>query len=94
MGTRVTELRCKEVINITDGQRLGFVSDVEVQLPEGKVLALVVPGPCRFFGLFGRKDDFVIPWNCIRQIGDDIILVEVKGEHVRGKREMKKRRIF
>ena len=50
MGTRVTELRCKEVINITDGQRLGFVSDVEVQLPEGKVLALVVPGPCRFFG--------------------------------------------
>ena len=73
MGTRVTELRCKEVINITDGQRLGFVSDVEVQLPEGKVLALVVPGPCRFFGLFGRKDDFVIPWNCIRQIGDDIL---------------------
>ena len=40
MGTRVTELRCKEVINITDGLRLGFVSDVEVQLPEGKVLAL------------------------------------------------------
>ena len=62
MGTRVTELRCKEVINITDGLRLGFVSDVEVQLPEGKVLALVVPGPCRFFRLFGRKDDFVIPW--------------------------------
>ena len=77
MGTRVTELRCKEVINITDGQRLGFVSDVEVQLPEGKVLALVVPGPCRFFGLFGRKDDFVIPWNCIRRIGSDIILVEL-----------------
>ena len=81
MGTRVTELRCKEVINITDGQRLGFVSDVEVQLPEGKVLALVVPGPCRFFGLFGRKDDFVIPWNCIRQIGDDIILVEIDEKH-------------
>ena len=61
MGTRVTDLRCKEVINVTDGLRLGFVSDVEILLPEGKVLALVVPGPCRFFGLFGRKDDFVIP---------------------------------
>ena len=75
MGTRVTDLRCKEVINVTDGLRLGFVSDVEILLPEGKVLALVVPGPCRFFGLFGRKDDFVIPWNCIRRIGSDIILV-------------------
>ena len=75
MGTRVTELRCKEVINITDGLRLGFVSDVEVQLPEGKVLALVVPGPCRFFRLFGRKDDFVI--------GSDIILVEIAPDKCR-----------
>ena len=80
MGTRVTDLRCKEVINVTDGLRLGFVSDVEIL---GKVLALVVPGPCRFFGLFGRKDDFVIPWNCIRRIGSDIILVELEPDKCR-----------
>ena len=83
MGTRVTDLRCKEEINVTDGLRLGFVSDVEILLPEGKVLALVVPGPCRFFGLFGRKDDFVIPWNCIRRIGSDIILVELEPDKCR-----------
>ena len=83
MGTRVTDLRCKEVINVTDGLRLGFVSDVEILLPEGKVLALVVPGPCRFLGLFGRKDDFVIPWNCIRRIGSDIILVELEPDKCR-----------
>ena len=83
MGSRVTDLRCKEVINVTDGLRLGFVSDVEILLPEGKVLALVVPGPCRFFGLFGRKDDFVIPWNCIRRIGSDIILVELEPDKCR-----------
>ena len=83
MGTRVTDLRCKEVINVTDGLRLGFVSDVEILLPEGKGLALVVPGPCRFFGLFGRKDDFVIPWNCIRRIGSDIILVELEPDKCR-----------
>ena len=79
----MTDLRCKEVINVTDGLRLGFVSDVEILLPEGKVLALVVPGPCRFFGLFGRKDDFVIPWNCIRRIGSDIILVELEPDKCR-----------
>ena len=59
------------------------MSDVEILLPEGKVLALVVPGPCRFFGLFGRKDDFVIPWNCIRRIGSDIILVELEPDKCR-----------
>ena len=77
MGMRVTQLQCKEVICVADGQRLGFVTDVEVDVPDGKVVAIVVPGPCHFLGLFGRKDDFVIPWRCIRKIGPDIILVDI-----------------
>lgn len=76
MQCRMVELRCKEVINICDGCRLGFVGDVEVLLPEGRVAALIVPGPCRFFGLFGRGEEFYIPWGCIRQVGDDIILID------------------
>ena len=75
---KFTELRCKEVICISDGQRLGFVSDVKVEVPDGCVVAIIVPGPCRILGLWGRKDDFVIPWNCIRRIGPDIILVDIK----------------
>lgn len=78
MSMRFTELRCKEVICVNDGQRLGFISDVKVELPEGCVVAIIVPGPCRFLGLFGRQDDFVIPWNCIRRIGPDIVLVDIK----------------
>ena len=73
MGLRITELYCKEVICIADGRRLGFVADVEVQMPEGVIRAIVVPGPCRFLGVLGRKDDFVIPWKCIRKIGPDIV---------------------
>lgn len=83
MGCRVTDMRCKEVINVKDGQRLGFISDVEVEIPEGRVCAVVVPGPCRFFGLFGRKDDFVIPWRCIRRVGEDIVLVEMEPDKCR-----------
>lgn len=73
---RMVEMRYKEVININDGCRLGFVGDVEICLPDGKVTAIIVPGPCRFFGLFGRGEDYYIPWDCIRQIGDDIILID------------------
>ena len=76
MNCRFTDLRCKEVINICDGCRLGYVGDVECQLPEGQKTALIVPGPCRFLGLFGREDDYVIPWLCIKRIGDDLILVD------------------
>lgn len=73
--SRITDLRCKEVINLCDGARLGYVGDVEIDTVCGRVVALVVPGRCRFFGLFGREEDYVIPWECIDKIGDDIILV-------------------
>ncbi len=80
MELKLSELRCKEVICIENGQRLGFVTDACIQTPEGCIRAIIVPGPCRFLGLFGRKDDYVIPWCAIRRIGPDIILVDVKPE--------------
>lgn len=86
MQCRIADLRCKEVINVCNGFRLGFVCDVLLDTATGRILALVVPGPCRFFGLFWREDDFIIPWDCIKRIGDDIILVEVDGAFRREKR--------
>ena len=76
MNCRFTDLRCKEVININDGCRLGYVGDAELRLPEGEITAIIVPGPGRFFGLFGRREEYCVPWNCIKKIGDDIILFD------------------
>ncbi|MCL2563634.1 MAG: YlmC/YmxH family sporulation protein [Oscillospiraceae bacterium] len=78
--TTITDLRYKEIINLQNGNRLGFVYDAEITMPEGQVTALIVPGPARFFGLFGRGEDMVIPWEKISKIGADIILVEIDGE--------------
>lgn len=73
---RLMELRNKEVINLRDGYRMGYVGDCDISLEEGKICNIIVPGRWRFFGLFGREDDFVIPWEDVKKIGDDIILVE------------------
>ena len=81
MGVKFTELTCKEVICVSDGRRLGFVSDVVVEVPEGCVRALVVPGQSQKLGI--RRDDYIIPWDCIRRIGPDIVLVEVKSDDCR-----------
>ena len=83
MAVKFTELHCKEVICVSDGRRLGFIADAKVEVPEGNIIAIIVPGPCRFFGLWGRKEDFVIPWCCIRRIGPDIVLVDVKPDECR-----------
>ena len=76
MESRITDLRDKELISISDGCRFGYVGDVEFDLETGKVKALVVPGRLRFFGLFGREPDVVFPWESIKRFGEDIILVE------------------
>ncbi|MDR0324814.1 MAG: YlmC/YmxH family sporulation protein [Oscillospiraceae bacterium] len=78
MHCRIVDIRGKEVIDICTGVRLGFPIDVEVNVDSGRLVAIIVPGPCRYFGLFGREEDIVIPWDCIRRIGDDLILVERK----------------
>ena len=83
MHMKFSELRCKEVICLADGRRLGFVTDVEVEVPQGTVCAIIVPGPCRVLNMWGRREDYVIPWACIRRIGPDIVLVDAKPEECR-----------
>ncbi len=83
MITKFSDLYCKEVICVADGRRLGFVSDARVELPEGRLTAVIVPGPSRYFGLIGSRDDYVIPWHCICRIGPDVILVDIKPEEFR-----------
>ena len=83
MSIKFTDLQCKEVICVSDGRRLGFITDVRLDVPDGCVCAIIVPGPCRILGVAGRSDDFCIPWNCIRKIGPDIVLVDVNPETCR-----------
>ena len=90
MQCRMKDLRCKEVVNICDGRRLGYVGDVEIRIPEGQVTAVIVYGPPPFFGLFGREPDFLVPLGCITKIGQDIILVDIPGPCGRSRREKKK----
>ena len=73
---RMYDLRQKEVINTNDGARYGFISDLEIDETEGKILAVIVPGPGRVLGVFGRDTEYKIPWDVINKIGEDIVLVE------------------
>ena len=91
MLCRIADFRYKEVINVCTGYRLGYVCDVEFDLTDGHITALIVPGPCRFFGIFGREDDYLLPWECIERIGEDIVLVKVPGEFRRCRCEKKRK---
>lgn len=72
------DFKHKEVINISDGKRLGFVQDVTADLKTGTITSIIVPGSSnKIFGLFSSSNDITIPWEKITCIGDDVILVKI-----------------
>lgn len=77
---KVSELRVREVINVLDGRRLGLIKDIDIDLDNGRINALVLPGPSRLLGFFGKEDEVIIPWDKIVRIGLDVILVEIPSD--------------
>lgn len=55
----------------------GYVQDVTADLKTGVITSIIVPGNNKVFNLFAGKDEIVIPWEKIKCIGDEIILVEI-----------------
>lgn len=75
MNCCVTDLCEKEIINLKDGCRLGCVGDVEIDTCSGKLMAIIICGKNKLFGLGGKCDEIKICWEQIEVIGDDTILV-------------------
>ncbi|MGI6659835.1 MAG: YlmC/YmxH family sporulation protein [Dethiobacteraceae bacterium] len=76
---KISDLRNREVINIVDGKRLGVICDLDLDLENGRIAAIIVPGTNRLFGFLGGARDYVIPWENIVKFGVDTILVELTG---------------
>ena len=74
---RASDFRNKEVINLANNEKMGYVSDFEICTTSGEVSAIFVPEKSRGF-LPGKKEGIRISWGSIAGIGDDIILVNVK----------------
>ena len=75
MCCRVIELRNKQVVSVRDGSVIGFIYDIEIDTKNGNVCSVVILGKPRFFGIFGREEDIVIPWENIEVIGEETVLV-------------------
>lgn len=71
------EFKRKEVINCRDGERIGYVCDIIFDECNACIKKIIIPGQCKLFGILGKEQEYIIPWNCICQIGTDVILVDI-----------------
>jgi len=73
------DLKNKEVINIYNGKSIGFVDDITLNLEKGTVEGIVIPqSGGGLFSFFNRGSEIIVPWHCIRRIGDEVVLVEMR----------------
>lgn len=77
---RISELRLLDIVNIKDGRRLGPIKDLDLDLERGVVKGIVVTSTSssRSWGFFGggRSEDIMVPWDRVKKIGVDVILVD------------------
>ena len=78
MQEKGLDFKHKEVINISNGKRLGMVQDVCADLETGAITHIIVPGEkSKIWNIFKANEGITIPWKNIRCIGEDLILVEI-----------------
>ena len=61
--------------NCRDGRRMGCIADMIFDEKCGSVTAVILQSNDKFFGLFGG-DEIVIPWNRIKVIGKDVVIID------------------
>lgn len=74
---KISELQAKDVVNIADGKKLGQIQDLELDLKQGLIKAIVVPTEQKLFNWLSSGQEVVIPWHQIVKIGSDVILVRL-----------------
>ena len=74
---RASELQAKDVVDIADGKKLGTIGDLEIDIEQGMIKALIIPPASRFFGFMSAGEEIVINWTQIVKIGSDVVLVDL-----------------
>lgn len=86
MKCTLSEMRNKEIINIKDGARIGYVDDVEFDTETATIKSFIIYGRTRFLGFLGKEDDLVITCDEIEVVGVDTILVSMENTNLTKRR--------
>lgn len=82
---RLSELVGKEIVNIYDGLRLGTVgeSDLLIDCETGDVISMILPNRGNFINLWIDRQKLVVPWETVKKIGREVIVVDLDQTHPR-----------
>lgn len=77
MEISFAELKEKEVVNLSDGKKLGRIIDIVFDSTSGEVKGIIVPGERK---ILRKNEDYFVSLSKLKRIGDDVILVSLGGK--------------
>lgn len=82
---RLNELVGKEMVNIYDGMRMGTVGDSDMLIDEesGLIISIILPNRNNALNFWVDRQKMVIPWEAVKKIGREVIVVDVNNTHMR-----------
>ncbi|SDK47394.1 YlmC/YmxH family sporulation protein [Natronincola ferrireducens] len=82
---RFSAIGGKEIVNLCDGSRLGVIAESDLLIDEktGKIIALLIPDERNFFNIFSNNSLLEIPWQAVKKIGNDMIIIELEDDKKR-----------
>jgi YlmC/YmxH family sporulation protein len=81
---RISELVGKEIVNVLDGSRLGVVGepDLFIDIETGEINSIILPDRGNMITFWVDKQQVVIPWDAVKKIGSEVIIVELDATHI------------
>ncbi|MBZ9687795.1 YlmC/YmxH family sporulation protein [Clostridium estertheticum] len=70
----INNLRQMEIIDINSGSKLGYIKDLKVDCEEYRIISILLP--TQKSSWFNKNNSIEIPWEKVKKIGVDVILVD------------------
>lgn len=85
---RLSDLVGKQIVNIYDGARLGTVgeSDLVIHTETGEIDSIILPNKGNLLSIWVDRQNLTIPWEAVKKIGREVIIVDLDQSHMRLKR--------
>ena len=77
MSAKISDLQERQIVNIADGRCLGNIKDIELNILDGSIQALVLPSMGGFWNLIQNQGELLIPWQKVVRLGVDVVLIDM-----------------
>lgn len=74
---KLSDLQRKDIVNLSDGKKIGRIIDVEINILDGSLVNLIIEKNKYFRNIFNSESDVLVRFNQIKKMGEDVILIDL-----------------